>query len=326
MALTALLLATASAAVFAAPPLDPNAPRNIVIVPNEDPSGLLISWTTGTPDWAHTFGSGARTPTAVAAVPGVRYGIAPGVYTSSLNGTSMEYNKTGDIIHRVNITGGLAISTRYYYVVGDAATSSWSTEWSFKSSPGVGSNIRTKFIIAADMGNNRKTAGAVQQQLAGLVAANDTAGYDLWLFPGDLSYAGSDAPGNISKQTQLWDAWMMDLQPIIARMPIITTVGNHDVNVSTGDTSGGECGVAVAHRFHMPFQDESLTDDSCAASYNVRYWYSLIRGSVWVHAFSTAHSYFVGSEQRAWIEQDLAAAAAAKAEGRVGEEEGGGGV
>lgn len=48
---------------------------------------------------------------------------------------------------------------------------------------------------------------------------------------------------------------------------------NHDVNASSN--SGFECGVAYAHRFHMPYQNESTTDDGCAASYNVRYWYAL---------------------------------------------------
>lgn len=45
--------------------------------------------------------------------------------------------------------------------------------------------------------------------------------------------------------------------------------------------------------------------------------YSYIVGSVWVHSFSTAHSYSPGTEQRAWIEADLAAAAEALAAGSV---------
>ena len=100
-------------------------------------------------------------------------------------------------------------------------------------------------------------------------------------------------------------------------MLLCVTLSRADVNVSTGDTSGGECGVAMVHRFRMPYQNESSTNDDCSSSYNVRYWYSVVVGSVWVHSFSTAHSYFAGTEQRAWIEQDLAAAAAAKADGRV---------
>jgi Ni,Fe-hydrogenase I large subunit len=37
------------------------------------------------------------------------------------------------------------------------------------------------------------------------------------------------------------------------------------------------------------------------------YWYSLPIGPVWLHSFSTEHTYAPGSPQRAWIEADLAA-------------------
>ena len=71
------------------------------------------------------------------------------------------------------------------------------------------------------------------------------------------------------------------------------------------------------HRFKMPGQNESSTDFSCATSTNTVYWYSLPIGPVWLHTWSTEHSYAPGSPQRAWIERDLAAAQAAKAAGRV---------
>jgi hypothetical protein len=71
------------------------------------------------------------------------------------------------------------------------------------------------------------------------------------------------------------------------------------------------------HRFKMPFQNESSTDFACAASQDVVYWYSLATGPVWLHSFSTEHAFTPGSPQRAWIERDLAAAAAARAAGRV---------
>ena len=72
------------------------------------------------------------------------------------------------------------------------------------------------------------------------------------------------------------------------------------------------------HRFRMPYQNESSTDFSCATSQAARYWYSLATGPVWLHSFSTEHTYAPGSAQREWIEADLAAAAAAKAAGTIG--------
>ena len=307
-----LLLGAAGAAPPA--PIDPNAPRHVHIVPTEQSDQILFSWTTGTPDWAHKFGVSVVAPPVD---PIVKVGTVSGVYTLTWTGNySVQYNQTGDIIHRV-YSAPLAPDTRYFYTVGDAVIGVFGAEFSFNSAPVVSASTPTNLLICADMGNDRSTAGLVQRDLALRVAANSSTTWHGLLFPGDLSYAGSNAPGNISQQTKMWDAWMTDLEPVIANVPVHTSVGNHDVNVSTGDTSGGECGVAVNHRFHMPFQNESSTDFSCAASYNVRYWYSVIVGSVWVHTFSTAHSYFEGSEQRTWIESDLAAAAVAKSSGLV---------
>jgi len=62
----------------------------------------------------------------------------------------------------------------------------------------------------------------------------------------------------------------------------------------------------------MPNQNESDTDFDCATSESARYWYSLPIGPIYLHTFSTEHSYAPGSPQRAWIEADLAAAASAK--------------
>lgn len=67
----------------------------------------------------------------------------------------------------------------------------------------------------------------------------------------------------------------------------------------------------------MPYQNESSTAFDCATSQNVVYWYSLPIGPVWLHSFSTEHSYAPGSSQRAWIEADLAAASAARDAGTV---------
>lgn len=60
-----------------------------------------------------------------------------------------------------------------------------------------------------------------------------------------------------------------------------------------------------------------LTPDPQLATRSVVYWYSLPIGPVWLHSFSTEHTYAPGSPQRAWIEADLAAAAAARAAGTV---------
>jgi hypothetical protein len=286
---------------------DPTMPRQLHLAPTEDVDGLLVSWVTGTPDW---MAVAAPVPTH----PAVRFGTAPGVYTAvARSNYSVSYNGTGDVVHRVELTG-LSPDSRYYYVAGDEALDVWSAEWWFQTSGPLGAETPSSLLVIADVATDPRSSYVVLKQL-GELAADAANRWDLLAIPGDLSYAGSSAAGNLSRQTQLWDEWSDALQPAAARVPLVLAPGNHDVNVSTGDTSGGECGVAMVHRFRMPRQNESATDDSCAASYGVDYWYSVRRGSVWLHSFSTAHSYFEGSAQRAWIEEDLSAAAAAKARG-----------
>jgi hypothetical protein len=296
----------ATAPAVAAAAFDPAAPRQLHLAPTDVLSGLLVSWVTGTPDW--------MAPAAQPVHPAVRFGTSPGVHTAtSRSNYSVSYNATGDVVHRVELVG-LLPNTRYYYVAGDEVLDVWSSEWWFQTSGPLGAETPSALLVIADVATDPKSSYIVLKQL-GEIAADPAERWDLLAIPGDLSYAGSSAAGNLSRQTQLWDEWSDALQPAAARVPLALAPGNHDVNVSTGDTSGGECGVAMVHRFRMPRQNESAADDSCAASYNVDYWYSVRRGSVWLHSFSTAHSYYEGSPQRAWIEEDLAAAAAAKARG-----------
>jgi 3',5'-cyclic AMP phosphodiesterase CpdA len=116
------------------------------------------------------------------------------------------------------------------------------------------------------------------------------------------------------KDTQLWDLFMTEIEPISKAAPYHVAVGNHD---SLPGNDGIECGAVYLHRFKMINQNESSTDFSCATSEATRFWYSFAAGPVWLHTWSTEHAYAAGSSQRAWIEADLAQAAAAKAAGRV---------
>ena len=233
--------ATTAAVVVAAAPVDPLAPRQVHLAPTEHHTALLVSWVTGTPDWAGRYGSPQH---AAPVAPAVRLGAAPGVYDRTIRGNySVIYNNTGNVIHRVNMTG-LAPSTAYYYVVGDAVLGNWSAEFSFRSPTAPSPSAPTNLLVLADMGTDRATAGVVQRDLGALVASGAVA-WDMLLFPGDLSYAGTSGLGNITRMTQLWDLFFDGLQPFASSVPIAVAPGNHDVNVSTGDTSGGECGVAM---------------------------------------------------------------------------------
>lgn len=305
-----LLLACALAAATATP-WNGNAtePRQIHLAFTEDPSGMLFSWSTGTPLWASPAPAG--TPNATA--PAVRYGTARGALTLyAASNYSLMYRLSGDVTHRVNVSG-LAPATRYYYSVGDAVLGQWSPVATFLSRARADADATLDFIAYGDMGFWNGSSTAVQAAVASELSGG-ARNYAFVTHIGDISYSGLEAQGNESKDAQLWDLFMDEIQPISSRAAYLVAPGNHDV--LKGD-SGTECGVAYVHRFKMPYQNESSTDFSCETSQNVVYWYSLAVGPVWLHSYSTEHSFAPGSPQRAWIERDLTAAAAARAAGAV---------
>lgn len=287
---------------------NPNNPRQIHLAYTEDPTGMLFQWVTGVPDWNSTN----NPPPPFANNPIVRIGISSQNYTVTVNSNySFTYNNTGDIIHRVNISG-LQYSTRYYYIVGDDVLNLYSNESSFLHRPVTDPDSPVNFLLFADMSTS-SAASIVCSQMTEALSQND---YHFALHPGDLSYAGPSARNNITEQTLIWDRWFDLIEPISRQVPYMSGVGNHDVNMDTAN-DGGECGVAVAHRFKMPYQNESLTDFGCLASHQVRYWYSFIVGSVWIQMISTQHPLTPSSEQLQWIEEDLQAAQQAKQEGKI---------
>jgi hypothetical protein len=89
-------------------------------------------------------------------------------------------------------------------------------------------------------------------------------------------------------------------------VPWMTIDGNHERDwPGTGSwwggltDSGGECGVALAQRFHMPNNWTRLPHDQT--------WWSLNFGPVHFTVFSTEHEWNSTSVQYAWLRKDLAA-------------------
>ena len=68
---------------------------------------------------------------------------------------------------------------------------------------------------------------------------------------------------------------------------------NNLLNIFTTD-SGGECGVPLHHRYHMPDTGNSV------------FWYSYDYGIIHMVMMSTEHDFSPGSYQYAWLERDLA--------------------
>jgi hypothetical protein len=248
------------------------------------------------------------------------------------------------------IMKSLAPATTYEYKVGDAAQDVWSTTYSFRTGPAVASVPMPMAPLATAATAGKGRALAIELDDAGPSArmamfadmssaeedgslqagwfANDfsaidttsvllrqvTAGeIDLAMCIGDLSYSS----GYLSR----WDAWLDQMEPVAARVPFMTTPGNHErddpfassfytaattyaaneragVSIYNKIDSGGECGVPYQTYFPMPGPGEDPRGDSP--------WYSFNYGPVHVTVASTEHDFRQGSPQYAWLARDLA--------------------
>ena len=284
-------------------------PRHLHLSYTEDSTGMLFSWTTGFPNYLPEPPTGGPNATH----PAVKLGLSSGSYSQTFTSNySLMYWGIGDVTHRVNVSG-LSTRTRYYYIVGDSELNQWSAEATFVSRPKTGPEEVLDFIAYGDMGYWNGSSTVVQKSIADEISRGERD-YSFTLHCGDISYSGLESQSDKVKDTQLWDLFMSEIEPISKSMPYHVAVGNHD---SLPGDSGIECGAVYLHRFKMPNQNESDTDFSCATSESARFWYSYAAGPIWLHTWSTEHTYANGSAQKAWIVDDLTAASQAKKEGRI---------
>ena len=101
--------------------------------------------------------------------------------------------------------------------------------------------------------------------------------YSLVLHPGDLAYARGYGA--------LWDAWLLQQQPLASRVPYAVAIGNHERDVledggipyRTVD-SGGEGGVPFGARFPLPTPTPGAVDQP---------WYAFDHGPIHFTVMST---------------------------------------
>lgn len=257
----------------------PNAPKQVHIALNDDPSGMTV-----------TFVSASSN------TPQVRFGTEPDILTSVVNGTSITYaasemcdqpaNTTSQVtfrdpgfIHTI-VLSKLFPGQRYYYQAGNDVDG-WSQTFSFKARKPAGA-ASTSFIAYADMGLAYPPAAFTTAQLVN----QDVDGGvfdDFLLHFGDISYARGTA--------WMWDAYFRLIEPYAARTPYMVSIGNHEYDHENGgqnDPSGapgqgfhpvwgnmgsdssGECAVPIVKRFHSPTNGNGI------------FWYSFDYGPVHV--------------------------------------------
>jgi hypothetical protein len=135
---------------------------------------------------------------------------------------------------------GLAPGTRYRYRISQRGGSA--VTGTFTTAPRRAEKFR--FAAFGDMGVNAAAAAHVR-----LI---DRMKPDLSFVVGDLCYAdssgGTGASGPETQDFRTWDRWLHQIQTSAARVPWMTTVGNHEM-----EGGNGELGYAgYLDRFRLP--------------------------------------------------------------------------
>lgn len=278
-----------------------NTPLQVHLALTGDPTQMRIQWTSGTKKF-----------------PTVRFGSTPDELLLIATGVSRTYKNTdmcgppaSSKLHFVDpgylhdvLLSDLRSSSVYYYQYG--TSSAWSGIHNFTTAPSTGSSRPFTFITYGDMGPYQDI-GALHTSVQ--VAREVSEGAELIVHQGDLSYAVGLG--------YIWDQWMSMIESAASRVPYMVGIGNHEQDhVSGGDKdpskvagngfhpswgnygadSGGECGVPVHYRFHMPDNGNGV------------WWYSFNYASVHFTFISTEHDFTRGSVQYRWLEQDLKSA------------------
>ncbi|MEO5988531.1 MAG: metallophosphoesterase [Candidatus Eisenbacteria bacterium] len=178
-----------------------------VLIPTRGPylqsptsTSLVVRWRTGT-----------------ASLGRASYGTEPGTWIASVD------EPTSTTEHEVTLTG-LAPDTRYYYEVSDIggfATGSDSAA-TFLTPPTSSSRQATRIWVWGDGGLDNVNSRAVRDAF---IARTRTQPADVGLMLGDNAYySGTDS--------EYQSGCFTLLQPILKRLPFLSTRGNHEVLVA----------------------------------------------------------------------------------------------
>lgn len=208
--------------------------------------------------------------------PVVEYGTTPGKYGGAATGESTSYHyffySSGEI-HHVKI-GPLKPTTTYYYRCGGGGP-----EFSFRTPP---SGFPIEFAVAGDLGQTEWTESTLEH-----VGSTD---YDVFLLPGDLSYADTQQP--------LWDSFGRLVEPYASTRPWMVTEGNHEIEIFPIIYPQGF--KAYNARWVMPYQESKSTSNL---------YYSFDVAGAHVVMLGSYTDFDSNSDQYKWLQSDLAQAA-----------------
>lgn len=203
----------------------------------------------------------------------VEYGKIAGRYNAMVTGENTSYKfffYSSGKIHHVKI-GPLESGTVYYYRCGG-----YGPEFSFRTPP---PSFPIEFAVVGDLGQTEWTVSTLEH-----VGSKD---YDVFLLPGDLSYADFQQP--------LWDSFGRLVEPYASSRPWMVTIGNHDVE---------SIPIILPHpfkaynaRWRMPYED-SGSSSNLYYSFDVTGTHVIMLGSY--------TDFDADSAQYKWLQADLA--------------------
>ncbi|CAM8955281.1 unnamed protein product [Rhodiola kirilowii] len=203
----------------------------------------------------------------------VDYGTNPGEYNASATGVHQSYRyifyKSGRI-HHVKI-GPLNPKTKYYYRCGGQGL-----EFELTTPP---SSYPIEFVVVGDLGQTEWTQSTLTQ-----VSKKD---YDVFLFPGDLSYADTNQP--------LWDSFGRLVEPYASQRMWMVTEGNHEIE--SFPILHPQTFKAYNARWPMPFKESG-------SSSNLYYSFDVVGAHIIMLGSYT--DFDVKSDQYKWLQADLA--------------------
>ena len=204
-------------------PLNYNEPAHVHLAYSDRIDQMFVSYLTNSSQYT----------------PQCQYGLSPTSLNFQQNGSTTTYTASDMCEARATTVGpqtfidpgymhtmlleDLRPSTTYYYRVG-TDEHGWSAIYSFINRPAT--KEEPVYIIAyADMGLAPIEAGA-KPTIDRVTARVNSTNVTCLLHIGDISYArGMGAQ---------WDAFMTQVQPIAARVPYMTSIGNHEYDHETG--------------------------------------------------------------------------------------------
>ncbi|XP_060074531.1 acid phosphatase type 7-like [Ylistrum balloti] len=210
----------------------------------------------------------------------INYGTDPWGLTTTLTGQMSHFtdlNRQGlQCLHRVKLQGLTPETTYFYRPVSDGISSG---PYYFKTPPS-GQMWEPEFLVYGDLGVESDSVPYLNTEVLG-------GNYTAVLHVGDFGYNLMDQDG------QVGDQFMRIVEDIAARVPYMTSPGNHEIDDDTFSH--------YRYRFSMPKTDWPIPLD--------KMWYSLDIGQV--HFVSYSSEVFFTQQgvhvdaQRNWLMADL---------------------